>query len=334
MTTLIFGENKTVTKVSVIIPAYNSMAFLPKTLNSVLGQTYADFEVLIINDGSTDHITDWAAGLTDSRIKLINQENQGCATARNAGVLASNGQYIAFLDADDLWEPTKLEQQVYILDTFLNVGLVNTWISNIDDEGISIGKIGISNAEGHVWESVIEENPIMCGSTPMVRRQCFESVGLFDQNLRSAEDWDMWIRIAEKYEFAVIKEPLVRYRIHANSKSHNLQLHLQGRLKVIEKAFQNSEIDGTAMKDKAYGLAYLSVAYRALQNYDLDAAHALKEKSLRYYPALFNSKVFHRLGLILFLRRRLGDRLYQQFISGFQQISKFSIWPQNKLIQQ
>ena len=242
-------------KVSVVIPAYNAMPFLSKTLDSVLGQTFSDFEVLVINDGSTDGTGAWVSALADRRVTLINQENQGCAIARNTGVFVSNGDYIAFLDADDIWESTKLEKQVRILETRPNVGLVNTWISHIDGEGVSLEKLGTPDSEGYVWESVIEENPIMCGSTPMVRRECFESVGLFDQSLRSAEDWDMWIRIAKKYEFAVVKEPLVRYRIHANSKSHNLQLHLKSRLQVIEKAFQNTVPDKAAMKDRAYGLA-------------------------------------------------------------------------------
>ena len=143
----------------------------------------------------------------------------------------------------------------------------------------------------------------------------------------------MWIRIAKKYEFAVVKEPLVRYRIHANSKSHNLQLHLQSRLQVIEKAFQNAVSDKAAMKDRAYGLAYLSVAYRALQNYDYDTALTLKKQSLLYYPDLFNSKVFHRLGVILFLRRRLGNRLYEKLLDGLQQVSHFSIGSKDNLLQ-
>ena len=164
-------------KVSVVIPAYNAMPFLSKTLDSVLGQTFSDFEVLVINDGSTDDIEAWVSGLTDRRVTMINQENQGCAIARNTGVFVSNGDYIAFLDADDIWEPTKLEKQVCILETRPNVGLVNTWISHIDGEGVSLEKLGTPDAEGYVWEAVIDDYPSMCGSTPIVRRQCCESVG-------------------------------------------------------------------------------------------------------------------------------------------------------------
>lgn len=331
-------------KVSVIIPAYNAIAYLPKTLASVQQQTFKDFEVLVIDDGSTDSTADWVNSLSDRNVQLIVQKNGGCASARNRGIQAARGDYIAFLDADDIWEPSKLEKQAHILETSAAVGVVNTWISNIDSQGQPIGNLGTPDAEGKVWAQVIEENPIMCGSAPMVRRQCFDAVGLFDQSLRSAEDWDMWIRLAKKYEFAVVKEPLVRYRIHPKSKSHNLQLHLQSRLSVIEKAFSDSASDDSASddasaseeagknageksavkgganasaKNRACGLAYLSVAYRALQNGDLKHARTLRRQSIRHYPALIGSGVFHRLGIILFLRRYLGDGLYERLIHSF-----------------
>ncbi|MGB3669702.1 MAG: glycosyltransferase [Phormidesmis sp.] len=331
-------------KVSVIIPAYNAIAYLPKTLASVQQQTFKDFEVLVIDDGSTDSTADWVNSLSDRNVQLIVQKNGGCASARNRGIQAARGDYIAFLDADDIWEPSKLEKQAHILETSAAVGVVNTWISNIDSQGQPIGNLGTPDAEGKVWAQVIEENPIMCGSAPMVRRQCFDAVGLFDQSLRSAEDWDMWIRLAKKYEFAVVKEPLVRYRIHPKSKSHNLQLHLQSRLSVIEKAFSDSASDDSASddasaseeagknageksavkgganasaKNRACGLAYLSVAYRALQNGDLKHARSLRRQSIRHYPALIGSGVFHRLGIILFLRRYLGDGLYERLLHSF-----------------
>ncbi|MEO0456087.1 MAG: glycosyltransferase family A protein [Cyanobacteria bacterium P01_A01_bin.114] len=194
-------------QVSVIVPAYNAMAFLPQTLDSVLAQTFADFEVWVVNDGSTDPTAEWVSSLTDRRVRLINQANQGCAIARNTGLLAACGQYVAFLDADDLWKPTKLEKQVQLLDSRPAIGLVYTGISTIDETGRPTGKIELPTVEGAVWDAVVEANPIMCGSTPMMRRACFESAGLFDPSLRSAEDWDLWIRIAEKYEFALIQAP-------------------------------------------------------------------------------------------------------------------------------
>lgn len=315
-------------QVSVIIPAYNAMAFLPQTLDSVLAQTFADFEVWVVNDGSTDPTAEWVSNLTDRRVRLINQANQGCAIARNTGLLAAHGQYVAFLDADDLWEPTKLEKQVQLLDSRPAVGLVYTGISTIDETGRPTGKIELPTVEGAVWDTVVEANPIMCGSTPLIRRECFESAGRFDQSLRSAEDWDLWIRIAQTYEFGVIKAPLVYYRVHASSKSHNLQLHLQSRLNVIEKAFQNRPSDSDLQKDRVYGGVFLSVAYRALQKHDFETALALKKQALQHYPKLLYSKVFHRLGMILFLRRRLGDKRYEQFL----RVLKYAMAPKPPIL--
>jgi glycosyltransferase involved in cell wall biosynthesis len=122
-------------KVSVIIPAYNAMTYLPETLESVLNQTFTDFEVLIINDGSCDGVDEWASHIQDSRVRLISQANQGLPGARNTGIWHSKGEYLAFLDADDIWESSKLEKQVKCLDKNLNVGMVSSWISTIDPNG-------------------------------------------------------------------------------------------------------------------------------------------------------------------------------------------------------
>lgn len=179
-------------KISVVIPAYNAMTYLPETVESVLKQTFADFEVLIINDGSSDHIVQWASQVVDPRVKLISQENQGLPGARNTGIAQARGEYIAFLDADDLWEPTKLEKQVRCIDDNPEVGLVHAWMVLVDEQSKSTGKVMPSYAEGYVWNQLAEKNVIACPSV-MVRRCCFETVGMFDKSLRSLEDWDMWI---------------------------------------------------------------------------------------------------------------------------------------------
>jgi glycosyltransferase involved in cell wall biosynthesis len=119
-------------KVSVVIPAYNAMTYLPETVESVLKQTFTNFEVLIINDGSSDHIMQWVTQISDSRVRLISQENQGLPGARNTGIAQAQGEYVAFLDADDWWEPTKLEKQVRCFEERPGVGLVYTWTALID----------------------------------------------------------------------------------------------------------------------------------------------------------------------------------------------------------
>lgn len=200
-------------KVSVVIPAYNSMAYLPTTLETVFAQTFTDFEVLIINDGSSDNIVNWVSSLADARIRLITQENQGLTGAHNTGVMQAQGEYIAFLDADDLWEPSKLEKQVSCLDKNPEVGLVDTWVMLIDETGKSTGTVLKTNAEGNVWKQIIQCPTVVCGSSPLVRNACFQEVGLFDPEMGGSSDWDMWIRIASRYSFGLIKEQIGRAHV-------------------------------------------------------------------------------------------------------------------------
>lgn len=310
--------------VSVVIPTFNAITYLPKTLESVLNQTFTNFEVIIVDDGSSDTTQDWICNLADARVKTILQTNQGVAVARNAGI-ASSGDYIAFLDSDDLWEPTKLERQVQCLEANPNVGLVNTWIKNIDAQGNYLSVVPAPEAEGNVWNQIIEENLILCGSVPMVRRSCFEVVGVFDHNLLSAEDWDMWIRLAAKYSFALIKEPLVFYRQHLKSKSNNLEKHLLYRLKTIDKTFQSVPAELHYLKDRSYGRAYLAIAWKPLLQKDYKTANAYRKKALIYFPELRNSDNYKRLTLLTWAKQWLGNEIYHWLRSLIYKLSKLSI---------
>jgi glycosyltransferase involved in cell wall biosynthesis len=172
-------EFRNMPKVTIIIPAYNAMKYLPETLESVQEQTLTDFEVLIINDGSSDGIVEWASQITDLRVRLISQENQGTAVARNTGIVESQGEYIAFLDADDIWEPTKLEKQAQCLDNNPLVGLVDAWTAFIDENGKLTGLVMKHETEGDVYKEVVEtcDSSVCCGSSPMIRRSCFGHLG-------------------------------------------------------------------------------------------------------------------------------------------------------------
>ena len=274
--------------VSVVIPAYNAMTYLPAAVDSVLKQTFSDFEVLIVDDGSTDQTAQWVTQLTDRRVKLISQPNQGAAAARNTGIAHAQGDYIAFLDADDLWEPSKLEKQVQRLEAQPQVGLVHTWTAFIDAEGQPTGRIMTSHGEGQVWSQMVVYNLLRCGSTAMVRRECFERLGQFDRNLRYAEDWDMWLRIAKDYDFALVHEPLVFYREHANNKSKNYEGQLQSFCQILEKAFQSAPPELNGLKKRAYGRAYLHAAWRALViGQDAEKAHFLWRQALAFDPKLY-----------------------------------------------
>lgn len=302
-------------KVSVIIPAYNSMSYLPETLDSVLGQTFTDFDVLIVNDGSSDNIVEWASGIKDPRVRLISQENKGLPGARNTGIAESRGEYIAFLDADDLWESTKLEKQVKCLDTHAEIGLVHTWMLLVDEHGNSTGRVLTSDAEGDAWEQVIQKNLIACPSV-IVRRCCFEAVGVFDERCKAIEDWDMWIRIAVQYPFAVIKEPLSYYRQLSTSMSKNCQVMEQAFHLVIEKAFTSTPPELSYLKKRSYGHANLCLSWKALQSTtkDLKLAVHYYNQALMHDPQLRYSQEYIRLSLAILMMRWFGADIYGKIL--------------------
>lgn len=297
-------------KVSVVIPAYNTMKYLPKTLESVLRQTFIDFEVLIINDGSLDHIIEWASELTDRRVKLVSQENQGLPGARNTGIAHAQGEYIAFLDGDDLWEPTKLEKQVNCLDNQPKVGLVYTWSALIDEQDNPTGRIFVSHAEGDVWQQLFEADVIANGSSAMVRRCCFEKVGVFDCSLTSAEDLDMWLRVAAHYPFAVVKEPLTLYRQHPDSMSKNYQRMFQTLRTVFEKAFQSVPLEQLYLRNRAYANMFLGLAWLAIDKGDYKKAIDFRKQAWLHQPQICFSQRCLRLSFAIAMMRWFGPHAY------------------------
>jgi GT2 family glycosyltransferase len=281
--------------------------------------------VIVVNDGSSDETEQWVSQIKDPRVKLISQENQGLAGARNTGIAQAKGEYIAFLDADDLWEPTKLDKQVRVLEENPEVGVVYTWVAYIDEKGESTGRVFKHQAEGDVWQKLTEHNIVESGSVAMVRRSCFESIGLFDRNLGSyVEDWDMWLRIASKYHFKVVKEPLVYYRQCASSASRNWEAMARSFELVIEKAFTNAPSELQYLKKPSYSFANLCLAWKALQSRAKDWKKAIifRQQALAYYPRICFSKEYIRLSLAIALMRWFGSDGYSRFLALFHALRR------------
>ncbi|MCG6137601.1 MAG: glycosyltransferase family 2 protein [Nostoc sp. LLA-1] len=330
-------------KVSVIIPAYNAMQYLPETISSVLQQTFSDFEVLIIDDGSSDNIKEWVLNLTDKRVKLISQTNQGVSVARNTGINQAKGEYIAFLDADDLWYATKLEKQIRCLDNNPEIGLVHSWMAVINEEGKATGKFMNSDAEGDVWKQIVEKNTVACSSV-MVRRCCFQRWGMFlprqNECPVDVEDWEMWIRIAAHYPFAVIKEPLILYRQHTNSTSKNWRSIQTAYRIVIEKAFSTAPPELLYLKKRSYGHANLRLAWKCLENRERDYIQAqnFQQQALIYYPQLRYCWEYIRLSLVIITLQMFGANSYTHLLNLIYSlrrsfpifVQKSSIYPSEK----
>jgi glycosyltransferase involved in cell wall biosynthesis len=297
-------------KVSVIVPAYNAMVYLPQTIDSVLSQTFTDFELLVINDGSSDQIIEWFSQVRDSRIKLISQENQGVANARNTGILSAKGEYIAFLDADDIWGKTKLEKQVSCLDKNPSAGLVYTWTQLIDATGNLLKFSVMHQEEGYIWKKIVIQDVVGSGSCAMVRATCFQQMGLFDQNVAIAADFDMWIRIAAVYKFAVVKEYLVFYRQHLTNASKDRQQMIKIHAQVIEKNFKNIPMELLYLRKRAYANLYRYQSWIALENGDYQGAKLLFRHATLHNQIWYLFPNYLRLFLAIGELQYFGKKLY------------------------
>lgn len=201
--------------VSVIVPAYNAEAFILHTLNSVISQTYKNIEVVVVDDGSNDGTVQIVESIIqrDDRVTLLRQPNSGVAMARNLAIQKSRGEYIAPIDADDIWYPQKIEKQLHcMLYAGAGTGLVYSWSVHIDNRGLLTGGYNAFTIEGNVFQALIFANFIGNGSVPLIRRTCFERVGLYNTKVEPCEDCDLQLRIAKSYKYRVVKEFLVGYR--------------------------------------------------------------------------------------------------------------------------
>lgn len=249
-------------KVSVIIPAYNSAKYICSAIDSVLQQSYKDIEIIVVDDGSTDNtkevLKNYASG-----IKYIYQENGGPAKARNTGIKNAIGEYIAFLDSDDLWAESKLELQIHFMENNPNVGLVFSDMINFHDD-TKHEAIYLSYTNHHdnfkarhliisdCFIKLLGTNFIPTPSV-VVRKKCFDSSGLFNEELTVAEDVDMWLRIALSFEIGYISQPFVKRRLHGQNLTSNIEPFLRQSIVLLRNLSKDRYCFNTYHKKKVYG---------------------------------------------------------------------------------
>ena len=228
-------------QVSVIIPTYNSARFLAESIQSVLLQTFTDFELLVIDDGSTDDTRQVVAQCQgDSRVRYFHQANRGAATARNTGIQHSSGKYLAFLDADDLWLPDKLQCQIAVLRKNPEVSAVHTAfvLMHMDGQHREVSRRiqrRLPFRERTLYEELLYRMVITgSASSVMVRRDALDQVGPFDESIRLS-DYDMWQRMAEHHHFDYVDEPLVCIRKHLDNMSNNRVAMMEHNLRYFRK---------------------------------------------------------------------------------------------------
>ncbi|MCD4781953.1 MAG: glycosyltransferase family 2 protein [Candidatus Omnitrophica bacterium] len=227
-------------KVSIVMPAYNAQDYIEETIASVLAQTCHDYELIIVDDGSTDRTRDIASEFVrkhSSIIRLISQKNQGPSVARNSGIQSADGEYIAFLDSDDLWAKEKLELQLQRFHSHPEFQLVHTNRKRIHPDGQEIPSAHRIVPEGQLFDELIWDNCI-CTSSVMVRRKCLLEVGGFDESpeLLRSEDYDLWLRLAHKYEFGFVSLPVTLYRVQTSGYNRsNIKETYLALIQVIKK---------------------------------------------------------------------------------------------------
>jgi glycosyltransferase involved in cell wall biosynthesis len=224
-------------RISVIIPVYNGEKTIRETVESVLNQTFSDFELIVINDGSQDSTLDILANIQDPRLKVFSQSHAGVSVSRNNGIVHAHGEFITFLDADDLWTPDKLETQLKALEANPQASVAYSWTDFIDESGRFLWSGLHIAANGDVLAKLLMVNFLEGGSNPLIRKQALTEVGDFDSSLEPAEDWEMWLRLATRYYFIAVPIPQILYRYTSYSASANIsKLEAKG-LKTIELAF-------------------------------------------------------------------------------------------------
>ncbi len=195
-------------KASVIIPVYNGAPYIAKAITSVLAQSESSFELIVADDGSTDGTGDIVRQFSDSRLRLISQENAGPSAARNHGIAVSSGEWVGFLDSDDSWRPEKLAAHLRRAAEQPEAGLTYSSVVVTEPDGTFVQML-TADLEGWVLDRLLFGNVIWGGgSSVMVRRDVFDRVGPFDPDIKYGEDWEMWLRIAAAYPLTAIAEPL------------------------------------------------------------------------------------------------------------------------------
>lgn len=277
-------------KVSIIILVLNGEQFIKEAFNSALSQTFQDFDILVVDGLSTDRTVEICQGFAqkDNRIRLIIQTSPGLPSARNLGIDSTGGEYIAFLEADDLWHRDKLLLQVEQMEKNPDIGLVSCYSAVIDENGFLLGwQLGL-NMNGMVYKDVIRRNPISSCSVPLIRRKCLAEIGQFSNQVKFLDDGEMWIRFTKKFPIKTIPKTLVGYRRCSSNRSRNYKAVIEDGEQTLNRIFNNdpnlskdfynfclsrnaSTVAGICLIDKRYKEARESLI------------HAIKKSKLAFF---------------------------------------------------
>jgi glycosyltransferase involved in cell wall biosynthesis len=285
--------------VSVIIPAYNAERTILETITSVLRQSFTDFELIVINDGSTDHTLERLESIHDERLRVLTFDNAGLEAARNRGIQHAYGQFISFIDADDLWTGDKLARQLDALRRLPCAGVAYSWTAFIDEEGKFLFAKEPVYVEGHVFTSLLVDNFIASGSNVLIRRECVESIGLFDPCFRGYGDWDYFLRASVHWPFVMVPRYQILYRLSLQSMSSTVDVLEEAMIAVVQKALQAAaphlwHRQGEYLATVKQYVAFAYLARSVVPNWRRMAGRKLWE-SIHLYPRMLLKRKTHNL---------------------------------------
>jgi hypothetical protein len=274
-------------RVSVLIPAYNQGRYLAMAIRSALEQTYSDIEVLVVDDGSTDETAAVARAFTDPRVSYVYQDNQGLSAARNTGIRRATGEFLTFLDADDLFLPEKLSLLLAAIDENPQWGFVAGQAVLIDENGKALGEVFDRGLPADRSELLLS-NPLHVGSV-LLRRRWQQEVGYFDEMLRSYEDWDYWLRLARAgCPMGWVPRPVSQYRFHRQQMTRIGRQMTTATFAVLDKVYCDPDLPQAwlARRDEAYSRASLRAAAQAYTAGEVDEASQHMAAAVRLDPSL------------------------------------------------
>jgi glycosyltransferase involved in cell wall biosynthesis len=296
-------------KVDIIIPAYNAARFLPFAIESVIRQTFSDWRILLVDDGSTDDTAAVVAPYLEdlgTKILYIRQANAGLPAARNAALRNASGELVALLDADDVWLPERLAETVRVFEGRPEVGLSHGFVARIDAEGrvIDVFDKRQKHSEGRVATYVYRRKINLPCPTITFRARCVEEIGMFDESMRATEDRDMWLRIAQRYEVALIPKVIAHYRVSSNSMSTDPDRMLNAQKQFIAKHYGTPGC-GWIARRIAFSQAYKQRAEaQALRGQGKEAL-ASSIHAMAYYP--FDMGTFRTMTSLLWRNAKTQD---------------------------
>ena len=286
-------------RVSVVIPSYNMARFLPAAVESVLHQTYRDFELIVIDDGSIDNTAEIVRQFP-ATVRYYRQENGGVSAARNRGIELTKGEYITFFDADDIMLEDALQKSVAFLDQHPEVGFCYGQVYKIDEDGRQMRMRSLRGAKHTCVREGKEQITRMLfrgdisPSAVVTRRSCLNEVGFFDTSIRMGEDIDLWLRLSRRYSVGYIAEPLAKYRVHLNSITGRRSFKA---LKDFQTAFLQHALEGLesepyyrSLKRKTYSGLYCYLSEEAAHGGQRTTGFRYILKAIQTCPELLLQK--------------------------------------------